>query len=111
MFPLILYNDMARKTKRKAYKRKQVRFLGGQELELVEEEGGNRKTRKHRRKFKKVLCSPAKKNNIASSCYSPSELVTIKNAFNKHHSKSGSTSTSSSSLTSSWTTLAFRSVL
>jgi len=88
---------MARKTKRKAYKRKQVRFLGGQELELVEEEGGNRKSRKHRRKFKKVLCSPAKKNNIASSCYSPSELVTIKNAFNKHHSKSGSTSTSSSS--------------
>lgn len=97
---------MARKSKRKIYKRKQVRFLslsgtgkvGGSEttseateFEMVGEEGG-RKTRKHKRKFKKVLCSPAKKNNIASSCYSPSELVTIKNAFNKHH---GTSSTSS----------------
>ena len=92
---------LVRKTKRKIYKRKQVRFLGGQDQdqdqelvqELVEEEGG-RKTRKHKRKFKKVLCSPAKKNNIASSCYSPSELVTIKNAFNKHHSSSSSSSKS-----------------
>lgn len=103
---------MARKSKRKVYKRKQVRFLslsgtgkvggsgtgkvGGSEatseateFEMVEEEGG-RKTRKHKRKFKKVLCSPAKKNNVASSCYSASELSVIKNAFNKHHvSKSG----------------------
>ena len=87
---------LVRKTKRKIYKRKQVRFLGGDQNgeeapfpepsdELVEEEGGNRKTRKHKRKFKKVLCSPAKKNNIASSCYSAQELNVIKNAFNKHH--------------------------
>lgn len=56
---------------------------------LVEglEEGG-RKTRKHKRKFKKLLCSPAKKNNIGSSCYSSSELAVIKNAFNKHHNQS-----------------------
>ena len=107
---------MARKTKRK-YKRrsssKSVTFsrkIGGneageltefdlgEEKEIVEglveglDEGGKgRKTRKHRRKFKKVLCSPAKKNNIASSCYSASELSVIKNAFNKHHvSNSGS---------------------
>jgi hypothetical protein len=74
---------MARKTKRKVYKRKSVRFLGGNDMELMDE--GGRKTRKQKRKFKKVLCSPAKKNNIASSCYSPSELSVIKNAFNKHH--------------------------
>jgi hypothetical protein len=100
---------MARKTKRKypskkvtklMARRKSVRFIGGlgldqngEEVSFSEpgpsqligveqgiEEGG-RKTRKHKRKFKKVLCSPAKKNNIASSCYSASELVTIKNAF------------------------------
>lgn len=89
---------MARKTKRKVYKRKPIRFLGGSEetseFELGEEPGlvendvGNEKggkTRRHKRKFKKVLCSPAKKNNIASSCYSASELITIKNAYNKHH--------------------------
>ena len=108
---------MARKTKRK-YKRrssssKSVTFsrkIGGnetgettseltefdlgEEKELVEglDEGGKgRKTRKQKRKFKKVLCSPAKKNNVASSCYSASELSVIKNAYNKHHiSNSGS---------------------
>ena len=101
---------MARKTKRKIpakLKKRKVRYLGGSEatvgslatgkseesvlgeepetlLEGLVEEGG-RKTRRHNRKFKKVLCSPAKKNNIASSCYSASELVVIKNAYNKHH--------------------------
>ena len=95
---------LARKTKRKSYKRKHVRFLGGNEGELLPDPGSNvlvkelgrneeggRKTRKHKRKFKKLLCSPAKKNNIGSSCYSSSELLVIKNAFNKHHvSNSGS---------------------
>jgi hypothetical protein len=103
---------MARKTKRKVYKRKHVRFLSisgatgkvggetgetsdfglGGETEKIEYQGvqdlveeGGRKTRKHKRKFKKVLCSPAKKNNVESSCYSASELVVIKNAYNKHH--------------------------
>jgi len=115
---------MARKTKRKVYKRKYIRVLSisgstggvgkvggetgetsdfglGEETEKIEnqgvqdpEEGGNRKTRKHKRKFKKVLCSPAKKNNVESSCYSASELVMIKNAYNKHHSKSTSGSAS-----------------
>jgi len=94
---------MARKTKRK-YKRRSSKYVtfsrnvGGFGLEselntdpvaegsFGSEEGGrNRKTRKQKRKFKKVLCSPAKKNNIASSCYSASELSVIKNAYNKHH--------------------------
>ena len=53
-----------------------------------EGEGGRktrrtRKTRKH--KFKKLLCNPAKKNHIGSSCYSSSELAMIKSAYNKHH--------------------------
>ena len=89
-------------------RRTSVHFLGGlgfddqnqsEETALLEEEQesnglvegleeGGRKTRKHKRKFKKLLCSPAKKNNIGSSCYSSSELVVIKNAFNKHHNQS-----------------------
>jgi len=90
---------MARKTNRKGYKKKPLRSLGGSEGELLlsdtrglaeegpefVEDGGNRKTRKMKRKFQKVLCNPAKKNHVASSCYSASELVTIKNAYNKHH--------------------------
>jgi len=110
--------NMARKTKRKysskkvtklMARRKSVRFIGGLDIgvdqngeevsfsepgssPLVGIEEGGRKTRKQKRKFKKVLCSPAKKNNVASSCYSASELVTIKNAYNKHHSSSASSS-------------------
>lgn len=88
-------------------RRKSVRFIGGLDpdqngeevsfsepesnplvgIEQVIEEGG-RKTRKQKRKFKKILCSPAKKNNVASSCYSASELGVIKNAYNKHHNGS-----------------------